>query len=130
MAYSMELRERVLAAKQRGMSTSQVAAAFGVAASWVRRLAQWQRERGDIAPRLGRGGREPMIQPEQDRLIHAHFQAHPDTTIADLKAALGTPASEVTVWRAARRLGYRFKKSRSTHPSVIAPTSSRRGGRG
>lgn len=113
MAYSHDLRERVMAACDRSIPTKQVAEMFGVAASWVRRLKQWRRERGSTAPRPC-GGSEPKLGPEAEAAIHAHFRAHPDTTIAELKTAVQTDVSEVTVWRTARRLGYRFKK-KSTH---------------
>ena len=63
-----------------------------------------------------------MLGEDDHVKIHAHFQTSPDTTIAGLKQVLATDASEVTVWRAARGLGYRFKKSRSTLPSVNGRT--------
>ena len=121
MAYSTDFRERVIAACDRGMSAEQVSENFGVAASWVRRLKQWRRERGSIAPRPC-GGSKPKLRPSDESVIHTHFSAHPDTTIVALKSALRTEVSEITVWRAARRLGYRFKKSRSTRPKGNART--------
>lgn len=124
MAYSIGLREKVLAACDGGMKTKRVAETFGVAASWVRRLKQRRREDGTIAPRPC-GGSEPRLGPEYEAAIHAHFAAHGDTTIAELHAALDADVSEVTAWRAARRLGYRFKKKRSTRPSVTGPMSSK-----
>ena len=63
-----------------------------------------------------------MLGPEDEAAIRAHFKHNPSTTIVELKQALGTDASEVTVWRAARRLGYRFKKSRSTPRSKTGRT--------
>jgi transposase len=105
------------------MPTKQVAEVFQVAASWVRRLKQWRRERGSIEARPC-GGSKPKLGVADEAAIHVHFAAHPDTTIVALKAALHTDASEITVWRTARRLGYRFKKSRPTRRSETAPTSS------
>lgn len=117
MAYSQDFRRRVFEAAQREPSTKRVAEMFGVAASWVRRLKQWHRERGSIDA-LPCGGSSPKLGESDEAKIHAHFAAYPSTTIVELQAALDTEASEVTVWRTARRLGYRFKKSRSTPPSV------------
>lgn len=113
MAYSMDLRQKVIDASDRGMKTKQVAEAFGVAKSWVRLLKQRRREDGDIAPRPC-GGSKPKLNADDDAAIRRHFDEHPDTTIAELHDALDVDVSEITVWRAARRLGYRFKKSRST----------------
>lgn len=124
MAYSMDLRQKVIAACDRGMKTKQAAEAFGVAPSWVRLLKQRKREDGDIAPRPC-GGSKRKLTEDDDTAIHDHFKAHPDTTILELKETLDTDVSEITVWRAARRLGYRFKKSRSTPANAAARTSSR-----
>ena len=130
MAYSMDFRRRVVEACDEGMKTRQVAQVFNVAPSWVRRLKQWRRERGSIAPRPC-GGSEPKLGPAEQPAIHAHFAEHPDTTIVELKAALGADdVSEVSVWRAARRLGYRFKKSRSTRRNAGGRTWPSGVGRG
>lgn len=123
MAYSADFRQGVIDACDRGMSTKEVAEAFGVARSWVRRLKQWRRERGSIMPRPC-GGSSPKLGAKDQAAIHAHFRECPDTTIAQLQQALHTDASEITVWRTARRLGYRFKKNHSTPPSSIAKRSS------
>lgn len=124
MAYSLDLRQKVLDACGRGMKTKQAAEAFGVAPSWVRLLKQRHRESGEIGPRPC-GGSKSKLTEEDDKAIHAHFAAHPDTTIVELREALAAEVSEITVWRAARRLGYRFKKSRSTPANASEKTSSR-----
>mgnify|MGYP006284036201 FL=1 len=116
MAYSMDLRQRVIGACDRGMATSVVARLFSVSPSWVRRLKQRRRETGSIAPRTATPGPPPKIDAALHRFIHDHFRAHPGTTRVQLAAALGQHTgqdySQATVWRAARRLGYRFKKNR------------------
>lgn len=124
MAYSLDLRLKVIEAYDRGMKTKPIAQLFGVSPAWARRLKQRRRVRGTIEPLPPSGGVKPILGGDDHAKIHAHFKTQPDTTIAALKEALGTEASEVTVWRAARSLGYRFKKSRSTRPSVSGPTSS------
>lgn len=129
MAYSSDFRQRVLAACDRGTPTKEVAEMFEVASSWVRRLTQWRRERGSTAPRPC-GGSEPKLGSEAKAAIRAHFLAHPDTTLAELKTALGAEVREVTVWRAARRLEYRFKKSRRMRRNRIGRRSSRGGDNG
>lgn len=123
MAYSLDLRQKVIDACDRGMKTRPVAQLFGVSESWVRRLKQHRRERKTIVPKPPVGGVQPILKG-QDQRIHDHFKAHPDTTILELKEALKTDASEVTVWRAAKALGYRFKKSRSMPANVSGRTSS------
>ena len=124
MAYSMDFRQKVMDACDGGAGTQEVAERFGVSASWVRRLKQWRRERGSIAARPC-GGSRAKLQSSDETAIAAHFAAHADTTIEQLAAALGTKVSVITVWRTARRLGYRFKKSQSMPRSVIGRTSLR-----
>jgi len=50
-AYSQDLRDRVMAARDRGMKTKPVADLFSVSRSWVRRVMQRRRESGRTAPR-------------------------------------------------------------------------------
>lgn len=112
MAYSKDLRQRVIDACDRGMTTSEVASTFEVSASWVRRLKQWRRERGDIMPKPC-GGSKPKLKSHHVKRIHMHFEVNPHTTIQQLHAALDcTEVSAMTVWRKARELGYRFQKKK------------------
>jgi transposase len=131
MPYSMDFRQRVIAACDRGMTTSVVARLFLVSPAWVRRLKQRRREDGSIAPRTARPGPARLLGPEHDPLIHTHFQSHPGTTLTQLGEALqahtGRTYAAMTLWRATRRLGYRFKKSRLSPPSRRVPTSRRSG---
>jgi transposase len=43
-AYSQDLRDRVLGARDRGLPTKRVADLFAVSASWVRRVVQRRRD--------------------------------------------------------------------------------------
>src|SRR5690606_36507810 len=49
-AYSHDLRDRVLADRDRCMPTQQVAELLCVSASWVRRVMLCRREHGEVAP--------------------------------------------------------------------------------
>lgn len=120
--YSMDLRQRVLAACDDGMGTAEVAETFAVSQSWVRRLKQRRRETGTIAPRLpSRHGPAPLLADQAQRL-HAAVHDHPGETAADYRDRLGLAVSALTVWRMLRRLGLTFKKSRCVRPSRIVPT--------
>lgn len=120
--YSMDLRERVLAACDDGMETAEVAETFAVSQSWVRRLKQRRRESGSIAPRLpSRHGPAPVLVAQAERL-RAAVHDHPGETAADYRDRLGLDVAPLTVWRMLRRLGLTFKKSRSTPPNRTAPT--------
>jgi transposase len=108
-AYSMDLRQRVLADCDRGLSTSAVAAKYTVSPAWVRRLLQRRRETGEVKPRQGRPGPKPKLDAHRDRLRELVGQ-HPDLSPAEYRDRLGVACCALTVWRALRRLGLTFKK--------------------
>jgi transposase len=123
----MDLRQRVIDACDAGEATKAVAAAFAVSASWVRRLKQQRRERGDIVPRKGGGSRGRKI--DRERLAELVRQ-QPDATLAELRDRLGVACTAWAVCKALRELKLSYKKSPSAPPSGTAPTSPRRGRRG
>jgi transposase len=107
--YSVDLRERVLAACDEGMGTAEAAEAFAVSPSWVRKLKQQRRETGSIAPRVGTPGPKPALAPHAGRL-RALVRDQPDRRAAEYRDPLGVGAAPVTVWRVLRRLGLTHKK--------------------
>jgi transposase len=126
-AYSMDLRQRVLAACDDGMGTAEVAEAFAVSPAWVRRLKQRRRQTGEVAPRRpAHPGPAPALAGHADRLRQL-VRDHPGRTAAEYRDLLAVGVCPLTVWRALRRLGLTYKKSRSRRPSRAAPMSPRRG---
>lgn len=109
-AYSMDLRERVLADCDDGMTTAEAAEAHRVSPAWVRRLKQRRRETGEVAPRAGRPGPRPALADAGDR-IRQLVRANPGLAAAEYRDRLGVTVAVVTVWRALRRLGLTHKKS-------------------
>jgi transposase len=123
-AYSQDLRDKVLAACDRGMQTKEVAESFGVSRSWVRRVKQRRRELGETTPRR-MGGPGPV---KVDRARLAELVAEqPDATLAELRDRLGCGCSESAVCVNLKKMGLSLKKRRSTRPSRIARTSPRGG---
>jgi transposase len=118
VAYSQDLRDRVIAARERGLKTKQVANLFGVSSSWVRRVIQRKRDCGETAPRP-RGG-VTVIKIDLERLRELVSQ-QPDATTYQLHERLGIECSVSAVGMALKRLGLSFKKRRSMRPSRIAP---------
>ena len=103
-AYSIDLRERVLAAWQVSGDADDVAATFGVSRAWVHRLAQRHRETGSIAPKKPTKFRSRVLAGQEDRL-RALIRASPDATLVELRAALPTTAALSTLWLEIDRLG-------------------------
>jgi transposase len=119
--YSMDLRERVVAAVDGGMSCHAAAKRFGVAASsaikWVRRV----RETGSAAPGQ-MGGHKPNILsgPNRDWLLE---RAATDFTLRGLVAELaerGVKVDYVQVWRFVHAEGLSFKKKRAARRATPA----------
>ena len=118
-AYSQDLRDRVLAAYDRGMPTKQIAEIFQVCPAWARRVKQRRREQGQTSARPQGGARRIKIDP--DRLA-ALVKEHPDATLKELRERLGIVCAESAICMALRRLKLSFKKRRSMRPSRIVPT--------
>ena len=115
-AYSLDLRQRVLADCDRGLSTRAVATKFSVSESWVRLLKQRRRESGEVAPRVSRPKRQPTLNTHLDRLREL-VAAHPDATLQELHTRLGVAVCLSTLWAALRRLGLSLKKKSSARRS-------------
>jgi transposase len=118
-AYSLDLRQRVLADCDAGLKTKPVAAKYGVSRTWVRTLKQRRRETGEIAARRGGGGRKPKI--DRARLAEL-VRADADATLAELRARLGVQCALSAIWKALDQLRITFKKKRCGRPSKTAPT--------
>jgi transposase len=126
-AYSMDLRERVVAACDAGRQTKEVAKTFKVSPAWVRRLKQHRRERGDIIPRNGGGSRGRKI--DRARLAELVGQ-DPDATLVQLRDRLGVRVTPWAICKALKELKLTFKKSLSTPPSRtgrMSPNAGRSG---
>lgn len=127
--YSQDLRERVLAAYDRGMSTKEIAEIFGVSPAWARRLKQRRRETGETAARPMGGA--TVIKIDRARLAEL-VREQPDATLEELRQRLGVRCSISAVCMALKQLGLSFKKRRSTRRSRIvrtSPSDVRTGGR-
>lgn len=130
-AFSLDLRERVVWAVDRGEWTQQqIAERFGVSTAWIKKLLKRRRETGSIAPRPHGGGRQPKYQGRVLKRLEEELRKQPDATLEELRDRTRRDASLMAVFRALKRLGSRRKKSRSAPPSRIARTLPRNGGPG
>ncbi len=120
-AYSLDLRQRVLADCDKGLSTRAVATKYSVSESWVRRLKQRRRESGEVAPRAAATGRKPSWPAYAERLRQA-IAAAPDATLAELRDRLGLAVALSTLWRAVAALGLSVKKKSRGRRSRTGPT--------
>jgi transposase len=118
IAYSKDLRERVLAAVDAAEGTQQeIAKRFRVSARWIRKMLALRAATGSVAPKPRSGGRKLLFQGEKTDALQAALGTKPDATLQELCEATGFDGSLMTVWRALRRLNITRKKSRSTRKS-------------
>lgn len=111
-AYSIDLRERVVASMAGGRSARATAALFGVSVASAVKWSQRKRRTGSVAPGRMGGHRKPVLLPERDWLL-ARVAAEPDLTLRGLLAELhgrGVKASYGALWLFLTREGLSFKK--------------------
>ena len=111
-AYSLDLRERVVAAVAGGQSCRAVATRFGVSVASVVKWSQRFRATGSAAAKPMGGRRRSSLAGERAWLL-ARLDAVPDLTLRGLVAALrarGVMTSYGAVWRLVHGAGLSFKK--------------------
>jgi transposase len=132
-ALSMDLRERVLAAVESGLSCRAAATRFGVSVSSAIRWRQSLLQRGSAAPRRQGGDRRSARIEAHAALIQAALAETPDMTLEELLEMLrgrGVAVGIGTLWRFFDRHGITRKKRPRTPPNRTGPTSSPAAGTG
>jgi transposase len=114
-AYSLDLRERVIAAVRSGQSRRKVAATFGLGPSTV--VKWWRRYHamGEMAARPRGGSKVRALVDERDWVLE-RVAAEPHVSTRALAAELagrGREVSHVTVWNLLRRARLTHKKNRA-----------------
>jgi transposase len=109
-AYSIDLRERVLADYDSGMGNDAVARKYRVSSRWVYKLRRQRSETGDIAPRRGKTGPKPKLAQHTEHLLQL-VEEQSDATLGELRQQLGVPVSLTTLWKTLKALGVTLKKS-------------------
>jgi transposase len=121
-AYSIDLRERVVAACDAGDATRErIAARFSVSVIWIRKLLRRRRETGSIEPKPRGGGRAPAFDGAAAGRLREAVRADDDATLKELARAAGVSCCASAVHRALARLGVTRKKGRGGRPSRTAP---------
>ena len=131
-AYSPDLRAKILAAVDAGMSKSEAARVFGVGLATIKRYAVLRRGQGTLDPKP-HPGRPPTIRPEHEEALRAQVTAYPaaylDEHCALWETEHGVRVSPSTMSRAIRRLDFTRKKGRwvpasGTRQSAASGTAS------
>jgi len=123
---SMDLRSRVVAAVDEGMSCRAAAARFGVAPSTAIRWVAQRHDTGSFAPKPQGGDmRSQRVEQRRDEILSI-WEARQDITLDELQAALrevGLTVSRTSLHRFFARHGITRKKRLATRSSRTALTS-------
>lgn len=114
--YSLDLRERVVAAVESGQSCRAVAKTFGVCVSSVVKWSQRQRATGSAAAKP-MGGKRPVVLAGQRAFILDRIRRQPNISLRALAAELaerGITVSYGAVWTFVHREGLSHKKKPSS----------------
>ena len=102
-AYSMDLRERVVAAVDGGMTQDQAAVTFGVSVNTVGRYLARRRDIGSLAPTVQRHGPRPEKKQRLQTWLPGRLADAADATLAEHAAFVveqGVVVSPATMSRA------------------------------
>jgi transposase len=111
-AYSLDLRERVIAAVDGGASRRETAERFEVSVSAAIKWVQRWNATGSAAAKPQGGSRSPL--EEHATWLLDLIAAQPDLTLDEVVAAMGKQritGSRTAVWRFFERHGISFKKN-------------------
>lgn len=111
MAYSMDLRERVVDALHNGESVAAVARRFAISRPAV---DAWRKrsERDALAPDKTGPKSPTKITPQDDQLMLDEIVKNPGITANALRERISVEVAECTVCRRLKKLGLTLKKSR------------------
>jgi transposase len=111
--YSLDLRERVVAALEGGMSTRQAAALFSIGIATAGEWGRLKRSQGDVRPAKQGKPKGSVLDAHADFIL-GKLREKPDTTLEEMAAHLaaerGVGVVWTTVWKFLDRHGQRHKK--------------------
>ena len=115
-AYSLDLRQKVITAYQRGDGTiDEIASLFSVGPTFVKKMLRLHRQGGDLSPLPHGGGHTPKLSDKHLHMIRAEIARNNDVTAEELRQLLRKRASvevsQPTISRALARLNLPRKKN-------------------
>jgi transposase len=120
-AYSLDLRERVIAAVEGGASRREAAERFEISvSSAIRWMRRWTSTKSAAAAPQG-GSRSPL--EDHASWLLALIAAQPDLTLEEVVAAMRKQeiaGSRTAVWRFFERHGITFKKNSARKRAIAA----------
>lgn len=128
MAYSKDLRKRILAAvKKKELRQAEMLRIFNISRSGFNSFLQHVDETGCIDPKPFGGGRRSKFQEEDVEKIKKYLNDNPDATLEEILEYSGKEASIMSVHRLLKKIGYRLKKSHYSPASKNEKTLKKKG---
>ncbi len=125
VAYSQDLRERVMAAVDGGLGVYSAAPLFRVSVSYIYKALGRRCATGDVTAHKSGGGPKPKLAA-YDEALRAQVAQRADITLIELQTWLAADqAVKVSIgclWARVRHLGLTLKKSRNAPQSKTALT--------
>lgn len=114
-AYSLDLRQRVVAATEQGQGTiAEVAEMFQVGTAFVKKVLRLHRQGESLEPKPHGGGAQAALNDEQRAMLGAAVETRRDATLAELKdflhAECQVAVSQATICRELQNLNLPRKK--------------------
>ncbi len=106
MAYSLDLRKRVVSYIESGGDSISASEVFSIGERTVRRWITLKKETGNLKPRPHGGGQVYKVQPS---VLEAYVLINPDNTLAELANKFG--ASSSAIRRSLKSVNYVSKKN-------------------
>src|SRR5215212_22875 len=121
--YSQDLRDKMLAALDRGMPRKEAVGTFGASPATLKRWLRRRRETGSVAPNRRLGMRLRIGASADERhALWRQLEEHPEATLEEHRELWeherGVRVSVATMSRAIRRLGWTYKQRRWQPPSA------------
>jgi transposase len=133
-AYSLDLRERVVTAYEKGGNTlSEVAALFSVGETFLKKMLRQKRESGSLERLPHRAGAKKVLNRTHRLWLAKQIKEQPDATLLELQTSLLEQqqklVSPATLSRELRQLRLPRKKNRSSHRSATMENAGGSGGK-
>ena len=112
--YSIDLRERIVAARERGQSAQEVAKLFKVSKRSVERYCKQYASTGGLQPKQ-RGGYKRSRLEKHDHALRSWIQTQADLTLEQLRERLRRECQVrigiTALWHRLEHLGLSYKKN-------------------
>ena len=132
-AYSLDLRERVVAAYEQGEQTiAEISERFSVGQTFLKKMLRQKRETGSVERLPARAGAKKALSEAHRCFLAKQIKEQPDATLVELQERLQqkkqVSVSAATVSRELTELGLPRKKNRSSRGNAIIENAPGSGG--